>query len=65
MWNFIANQCEFTCEKACEMQVKMCVKGLTYFTPFSHMFHYVIFHTRVKYECEIHVKSSEKHVKQM
>ena len=24
------------------------------------MFHYVIFYTRVKYECEIHVESSEK-----
>ena len=38
-------------------------KGLHCFTPFSHTFHYAKFHTHMKYVREIHVKSSEKHVK--
>ena len=55
MWNSMWNAGENVCEL---------IKGLIYLTPFSHMFHYVIFYTCVKYECETHVKSSEKHVKQ-
>ena len=43
-------------------QIELHKTGQVYF---SHMFHYVIFHTHVKYECEMHVKKSEKYVKHM
>ena len=73
MWNLCEEACEILLQISMNLHVKQHVKrrwkcmwkGWHHFTPFSHMFHYVIFHTHVKYECEIHVKSSEKHVKQM
>ena len=50
---------------ACENHPETFAINVNFFTPFSHMFQCVIFHPLVKYECEIHVKSSAKQVKQM
>ena len=65
MWNFRADQCEFTCETACEMQVKMCVKGLTslhtLFTHFSRCNFSHVWNMSVKFmwkTCETNVKNT-------